>query len=97
LFLAVILDLFSRRLIGGSMLMAVSRGNCHHNAVAESFFQLLKCECIKRLIHSTRDDARSDIVDYIKMFYNSKRRRGFNGLLSPVEYENRFPERLVSV
>ena len=43
------------------------------------------------------DDARSDIVDYIEMFYNSKRRHGFNDLLSPVEYENRFSERLVSV
>ena len=48
-------------------------------------------------IYSTRDDARSDIVDYIEMFYNSKRRHGFNDLLSPVEYEKKFTERLVSV
>ena len=73
------------------------RGNCHDNAVAESFFQLLKRERIKRHIYSTRDEARSDIVDYIEMFYNSKRRHGFNDLLSPVEYENRFSERLVCV
>jgi hypothetical protein len=33
----------------------------------------------------------------IEMFYNSKRRHGFNNLLSPVEYERRFTERLVSV
>ena len=73
------------------------RGNCYDNAVAESFFQLLKRERIKRHIYTTRDDARSDIVDYIEMFYNSKRRHSFNDLLSPVEYENRFSERLVSV
>jgi len=48
-------------------------------------------------IYSTRNDTRSDIVDYIEMFYNSKRRHSFNNLLSPVEYEEKFTERLVSV
>lgn len=37
------------------------RGNCHDNAVAESFFQLLKRERVKRKIYSTREDARMDI------------------------------------
>ena len=73
------------------------RGNCYDNAVAESFFQLLKRERIKRRIYSTREDARSDIFDYIEMFYNSKRKHGSNNLLSPVEYENRYQRRLGSV
>lgn len=73
------------------------RGNCHDNAVTESFFQLLKRERIKRKIYSTRDEARSDVFDYIEMFYNSKRKHGSNNLLSPVEYENRYQERLGSV
>ena len=73
------------------------RGNCHDNAVAESFFQLLKRERIKRKIYPTRDAARSDIFDYIEMFYNTRRRHGFNDQLSPVEYEKRFKERLASV
>ncbi|HJL53243.1 MAG TPA: IS3 family transposase, partial [Arenicellales bacterium] len=73
------------------------RGNCHDNAVAESFFQLLKRERIKRHIYSTRDDARRDVVDYVEMFYNSRRRHGFNEMLSPVEYEKQFTERLVGV
>ena len=73
------------------------RGNCHDNAVAESFFQLLKRERIKRHIYSTRDDARGDVIDYIEMFYNTRRRHGFNEMLSPVEYEKRFTERLVGV
>lgn len=47
------------------------RGNCRDNAVAESFFQLLKRERIKKRIYGTRDEARSDIFDYIEMFYNS--------------------------
>ena len=46
------------------------RGNCHDNAVAESFFQLLKRERIKRKTYSNRADARADVFDYIEMFYN---------------------------
>jgi putative transposase len=144
LYLAVVLDLFSRRVIGWSMqsritkelaldalLMAVwrrkpegkvivhsdqgsqytshdwdsflkahdlegsmsRRGNCHDNAVAESFFQLLKRERIKRKIYSSRDAARADIFDYIEMFYNNRRRHSSNEQLSPVEYEKRHQER----
>nr|WP_244516279.1 IS3 family transposase [Acinetobacter kyonggiensis] len=63
------------------------RGNCHDNAVAESFFQLLKRERIKKKIYITRTEARSDIFEYIEMFYNSKRRHGSNGQRSPLDYE----------
>lgn len=73
------------------------RGNCHDNACAESFFQLLKRECIKRKIYATRNDARQDIFDYIEMFYNPKRRHGFNDKLSPAEFEQRYFERLAGV
>ena len=62
------------------------RGNCHDNAVAESFFQLLKREWIKKKIYGTREEARSDIFDYIEMFYNSKRRHGSGEQMSPTEY-----------
>jgi len=65
------------------------RGNCHDNAVAESFFQLLKRERIKRRIYATRDEARAEVFDYIEMFYNPKRRHSSNGGLSPVEFEQR--------
>lgn len=70
---------------------------CHDNAVAESFFQLLKRERIKRKIYSTREDARSDVFDYIEMFYNAKRRHGFNNQLSPVEFEKRYAMSLQGV
>ena len=141
LYLAVVLDLFSRQIVGWAMksrmtadlavdalLMAVwrrkpkqpvlvhsdqgcqftggewqdflkthnlscsmsRRGNCHDNAVAESFFQWLKRERIKRRIYATRDEARSDVFDYIEMFYNPIRRHGSNDGLSPVEFERQF-------
>ena len=63
------------------------RGNCHDNAVAESFFQLLKRERIKRRIYLTRAEARQDVFDYIEMFYNSVRKHGYTNNLSPIEFE----------
>ncbi len=148
LYLAVVVDLFSRKVIGWSMqslmtkqivldalLMAVwrrkpdkcvmvhsdqgsqytsydwqsflkehglegsmsRRGNCHDNAVAESFFQLLKRERIKKRIYSTREEARTDVFNYIEMFYNVKRKHGSNNLLSPVNFENKYQEQLGSI
>ncbi len=63
------------------------RGNCHDNAVAESFFNLLKRERIRRRTYKTRAQARQDVFDYIEMFYNPKRKHTSNGMLSPVDYE----------
>ncbi len=63
------------------------RGNCYDNAVAESFFQLLKRERIRRKAYTTRQHARQDIFDYIEFFYNPKRKHGNNGILSPTEFE----------
>ena len=37
----------------------------------------------------TREQARQDIFDYIDMFYNPKRKHIRNGMLSPVNFENR--------
>ncbi len=65
------------------------RGNCHDNAVAESFFQLLKRERIRRRTYPSRDDARRDVFEYIELFYNPKRKHTNNGLLSPVDFEIR--------
>ncbi len=73
------------------------RGNCHDNAVAESFFQLLKRERIRRQIYPTRQDARADVFNYIEMFYNPKRRHNTSGGVSPVEFEKRQSQRLGSV
>ena len=70
------------------------RGNCYDNAVAESFFQLLKRERIRRRIYLTREEARADIFNYIEMFYNSKRRHGHANGVSPVQFDQQFFNRL---
>ena len=73
------------------------RGNCHDNAVAESFFSLLKTERIKRKVYKTRNEARSEIFNYIEFFYNPTRRHGNNDGISPIEYEKQYFEKLLSV
>ena len=65
------------------------RGNCHDNAAAESFFQLLKQERLRRRTYLTREAARQDVFDYIEMFYNPKRKHTNNAMLSPVDFETR--------
>jgi hypothetical protein len=72
-------------------------GNCHDTAVAESFFQLLKGDRIRRQIHSTWQAARSEVCNYIEIFYNPKHRHKTAGNVSPVESEKRYSQRLGSV
>ena len=63
------------------------RGNCWHNAVAESFFSNLKKERIRKHIYKNRNDARRDIFNYIEMFYNPKRRHSYLNYVSPNDFE----------
>ncbi len=80
------------------MIPSTSRkGNCHDNAVAESFFNLLKRERIRRRTYKTREDARSDVFDYIEMFYNPKRKHARNGMLSPADFERQQERKLLGV
>jgi putative transposase len=73
------------------------RGNCHDNAVAESFFQLLTRERIRRRMCLDRAEARRDVLDCIEMFYNPKRWHGYANRRSPVELGKRYFDRLRSV
>ena len=63
------------------------RGNCYDNAVAESFFSSLKKERIRRSIYPTREEAKSEIFDYIEVFYNRKRRHSYLNQMSPMAFE----------
>jgi putative transposase len=63
------------------------RGNCHDNAVAESFFNLPKRKRIRRRTYKTRESSRSNVFDYIEMFDNPKRKHARNGMLSPAAFE----------
>lgn len=63
------------------------RGNCHDNAVAESFFSTVKNEKTRHVIFVTRRDAICQISDYIELFYNLWRPHQTLGYRSPIEVE----------
>ena len=65
------------------------KGNCWDNAPMESFFHTLKTELIHHRDYRTRQEARSDIFNYIEMFYNSKRRHSAIGYMSPAGFEQK--------
>jgi putative transposase len=63
------------------------KGECLDNAVAERFFGSLKREWTLHGYYATRQEARDDIIDYIEMFYNSRRKHSYLGYVSPNKYE----------
>ncbi len=65
-----------------------SRGDCYDNSVAESFFATLKKELVNRRSWPEKSELRSEIFDFIEVFYNRRRRHSTLGMRSPVDYEN---------
>ena len=65
------------------------RENCWDNAVAESLLSKLKSEKIKKRIYKTRQEARSEVFEYIEGFYNPVGRHKQLEQLSPVEFVRR--------
>jgi len=62
------------------------KGNCWDNAVAESFFSILKRE-IESNIYYDIYDAKNEISEYIELFYNRQRIHSFLDYKSPYQYE----------
>ena len=82
---------FRRLLKAYGILGSMSRkGNCWDNAVAESFFGSLKRERVQWAWYQNRWEAQQDILDYITMFYNSKRAHSYLGYMCPNDFEQKF-------
>jgi putative transposase len=65
-----------------------SKGDCFDNAIAESFFATLKKELIHGRSWPTKAELRTEIFEYIEVFFNRRRRHSTLGMLSPADYEN---------
>jgi len=138
LYLAVVLDLYSRRIVGWAMSDSLERhlviaalqmaikmrqpppgllhhsdrgsqyaseayqalltqyqmrcsmsrtGNCYDNAPIESFFGTLKTELVHHCQYQTKAEAKTDIFEYIEVFYNRFRRHSALYYQSPVNFE----------
>ena len=76
------------RAAGIAQSMGSRGGDCFDNAVAESFFATLKKELVNRRPWPQKHELRSEIFDYIEIFYNRQRRHRRLGQISPVDFEN---------
>jgi len=85
------LALFKRNGIIQSM---SRKGECHDNAVAESFFSTLKSELVYQTSYLTREEAQSSIFEYIEVFYNKIRRHSYLNYESPLNYEIAFYDKV---
>ena len=62
-------------------------GDCWDNAAVESFFATLTKELLNDGIFATRDAACREIVAFIEIWYNRKRRHSTLGYRTPAEFE----------
>ncbi len=67
-----------------------NKGECHDNAVVESFFSRLKTELIQLETYQTREIAKSKIFEYIEIFYNKVRRHSYLNYESPENFEKQY-------
>jgi len=73
-----------------NLILSMSRrGNCHDNAVAESFFATFKKRFIRKKIYPNKNEAKTDIFDFIETFYNPKKRHSHTGGVSPDNFKRR--------
>ena len=79
---------FRKLLSNFGVVQSMSRkGNCWDNAVAESFFAIIKRELIDRYTWHDLPMVRAAIFEYIEVFYNRRRRHSTNNYLSPDQKE----------
>jgi len=82
---------YQATLKAAGMTVSMSRkGNCWDNSVMERFWGSLKSERTDGITYTTREEAKADVINYIEIFYNSKRLHSTLGYLSPMQFENQF-------
>jgi transposase InsO family protein len=63
------------------------KGDCWDNAVAESFFGIIKSELIHHEQFKGSQDTLKAIFEYIEVFYNRKRKHSTLGYKTPDQFE----------
>lgn len=78
-----------RKVLGKhGLVQSMSRkGDCWDNAVAESFFGIIKSELIHREHFKGSQDTLKAIFEYIEIFYNRKRKHSTLGYKTPEQFE----------
>jgi transposase InsO family protein len=77
-------NLLIKKGVKGSM---SRKGNCYDNSIVESFFKTFKSELLWAQSFKNEKDLRSQILNYIDVFYNQERIHSSLDYKSPLEYE----------
>jgi len=78
---------FQKMLEEKELIGSMSAPACpYDNACMESFFSSAKRECIYRKQYDNIEAVKTDLFEYIELFYNRKRMHATLGYLSPIEY-----------
>ena len=79
---------FRKELNKHKCIQSMSRkGDCWDNAVAESFFGIIKTELVYHERYEGHQDTLQSIFEYIEVFYNRQRRHSTLQYLCPSDYE----------
>lgn len=82
---------FRKLLVKRKILQSMSRADDpYDNAFAESYFSRFKAELLQDGIFDSLEDARTEIFEYIEMYYNTQRRHSGLNYQSPMEWENQY-------
>ncbi|RED91092.1 transposase InsO family protein [Marinoscillum furvescens DSM 4134] len=69
------------------------KGNCWDNAVAESFFKILKSEMVRHASYQSIFQAKTDLFEFIEIWYNRKRKHAYLGYKTPEQFgETKYSE-----
>lgn len=64
------------------------KANCWDNAVAENLFKILKSELVNHVCFYSIQQAKTELFEFIEVWYNRKRKHGYLGYKTPEEYGN---------
>lgn len=82
---------FRKMITAKHLLQSMSRAdNPYDNAFMESYFSRFKAELLQDGIFETIEDARTEIFEYIEMYYNTTRIHSSLNYQSPVNYEKKY-------
>ncbi len=81
---------FSQRLDAAGIVQSMgSKGDCYDNAVCEAFHATIKKDLIYRRSWPRKAEARTQIFEWVEVFYNRVRLHSTLGMLSPAQFEER--------
>ena|SRR6478672_1189773 len=82
---------FRKRLLDRKIDQSMSRADDpYDNASMESYFSRFKAELMQDGIFDSLEDARTEIFEYIEMYYNTKPIHSSLSYQSPLQYENHY-------